>query len=118
MLSNFRKRENDSDFQNSGDLILSTHLCHNSFSKAFTWIYLELFVCGPYQRNYLMPQKGFTLLRIILTIAFALPAFIFSEVVPDVQPLNHTLIRMVLSFWFGLLGYGLFPNLSKLTTLT
>ncbi len=53
------------------------------------------------------------ILRLILAIVSALIAFIFSEVIPDLQPLNHTLLRVVVTLWFGLMGYGLFPDLAK-----
>lgn len=56
------------------------------------------------------------LLRLVLAVIFALPAFIFSEVVPDLQPFNHTLIRVVITVWFGLLGYGVFPELAERIT--
>lgn len=52
-------------------------------------------------------------LRILLAIAFALPAFIFTEVVPDLPPFNHTFLRIVVTVWFGLIGYGVFPDIAR-----
>lgn len=56
------------------------------------------------------------LLRIVLAIVFALIAFIFSEVVPDLPPFNRIFLRIVITLWFGLMGYGLFPDLAKLVS--
>lgn len=56
------------------------------------------------------------LLRLLLAIIFALPAFIFSEVVPDLKPFNHNMLRVIITFWFGLLGYGVFPELAERLT--
>lgn len=58
------------------------------------------------------------ILRIVLAIVFALTAFIFSELIPDVPPFNHTFLRIIITMWFGLLGYGLFPDFAKLVTTT
>lgn len=55
-------------------------------------------------------------LRLILAVVFALVAFIFSEVLPDIPPFNHILLRVAITVWFGLLGYGLFPDLAKVVT--
>lgn len=57
-------------------------------------------------------------LRIILAIVFALIAFIFSEVVPDIPPFNRIFLRIVITTWFGLMGYGLFPDLAKIVSTT
>ncbi len=56
------------------------------------------------------------LLRIILAVVFALVAFIFSEVVPDVPPFNRNILRSIITVWFGLMGYGLFPDLARIVT--
>ncbi len=53
-------------------------------------------------------------LRLVLAVVFALTAFIFSEVVPDVPPFNRIFLRIIITIWFGLMGYGLFPDLAKL----
>lgn len=52
-------------------------------------------------------------LRIILAVVFALVAFIFSEVIPDIPPFNHILLRVAVTVWTGLVGFGLFPDLAK-----
>lgn len=57
------------------------------------------------------------ILRLLMAVAFALPAFIFTEVIPDVPPFNRTLLRIAVTAWFALLGYGLFPDLAKIITL-
>ncbi len=57
------------------------------------------------------------ILRLVLALVFALPAFIFSEVVPDFPPINHTLIRVMITLWFGLLGYGLFTEIARIITV-
>jgi uncharacterized protein YacL len=56
------------------------------------------------------------LLRIILAVIFALVAFIFSEVIPDIPPFSHMVLRAVVTLWFGLMGYGLFPDLARIVT--
>jgi uncharacterized protein YacL len=58
------------------------------------------------------------LLRLIMAVTFALPAFIFSEVIPDIPPFNPTFMRVIITVWFGLIGYGLFPDLAKVVTNT
>lgn len=55
-------------------------------------------------------------LRLILAVTFALIAFIFSEVIPEIPPLNHTFLRIIVTVWFGLIGYSLFPDLAKALT--
>lgn len=55
-------------------------------------------------------------LRLVLAVVFALPAFIFSEVVPDVPPFHKTLLRVAITIWAGLIGYGLFPELARFVT--
>lgn len=52
-------------------------------------------------------------LRVLLAILFALPAFIFSDVVPDVPPFHRSIIRLAITTWFALLGYGVFPDLAS-----
>jgi uncharacterized protein YacL len=52
-------------------------------------------------------------LRLILAIIFALIAFIFSEVVPDIPPFSRNILRMFVTIWFGLLGFGVFPDVAK-----
>lgn len=56
------------------------------------------------------------ILRIVLAIVFALIAFIFTEVVPDLPPFNKITLRIVITLWFGLMGYGLFPDLAQLVS--
>lgn len=55
-------------------------------------------------------------LRLVLAVVFALTAFIFTEVVPDIPPFNRIFLRMVITVWFGLMGYGLFPDLAKIVS--
>lgn len=55
-------------------------------------------------------------LRLLLAIIFALAAFIFSEVVPDIPPLNRNVLRLVITIWFGIVGYSLFPDLARALT--
>src|SRR3989344_2322131 len=55
-------------------------------------------------------------LRIVLAVVFALTAFIFTEVVPDIPPFNRIFLRIVITLWFGLMGYGLFPDLAKIVS--
>lgn len=57
-----------------------------------------------------------TFLRLVLAIIFALTAFIFSEVIPAIPPLDHTFLRVVITIWFGLIGFSLFPDLAKIVT--
>lgn len=57
------------------------------------------------------------ILRMILALIFALVAFIFFEVIPDIPPFNHTLLRLIATFWFGLMGYGLFPDLARIISV-
>lgn len=52
-------------------------------------------------------------LRLVLAVVFALTAFIFTEVVPDIPPFSRIFLRIVITVWFGLMGYGLFPDLAK-----
>jgi uncharacterized protein YacL len=56
-------------------------------------------------------------LRLVMALIFALVAFIFSEVIPDIPPFNHTMLRLVMTFWFGLMGYGLFPDLARIVSV-
>ena len=53
------------------------------------------------------------ILRLILATVFALIAFIFSEVVPDLPPIHKSILRVSITIWFGLLGYGLFPDIAR-----
>ncbi len=55
-------------------------------------------------------------LRAVLAIVFALTAFIFSEVIPDIPPFNRTVIRIIITLWFGLIGYTVFPDLARALT--
>lgn len=57
-----------------------------------------------------------TVLRIVMAVIFALTAFIFTEVVPDLPPFSHSFLRITITVWFGLMGYGLFPDLARVTT--
>lgn len=55
-------------------------------------------------------------LRLVLAVVFALVAFIFSEVVPDLPPLSHVLIRTIITVWAGLMGFGVFPDVARMIT--
>ncbi len=55
-------------------------------------------------------------LRLFLAISFALIAFIFSELLPDIPPINHNVLRVIVTLWFGLVGYSLFPDMAKSLT--
>lgn len=57
-------------------------------------------------------------LRLVLAVIFALTAFIFTEVVPDIPPFNRIFLRIAITIWFGLMGYGLFPDLAKVVSTT
>lgn len=57
-------------------------------------------------------------LRLVLAVVFALTAFIFTEVVPDIPPFNRIFLRIVITLWSGLMGYGLFPDLAKIVSTT
>lgn len=56
------------------------------------------------------------ILRLILAVTFALTSFIFSEVIPDLPPFDHTIIRVLVTVWFGFIGFSLFPNLARRVT--
>jgi uncharacterized protein YacL len=66
-----------------------------------------------------LPRKWNLLLiiRIIFAVTFALTAFIFSELIPDIPPLSHNLLRIIITVWFGLVGYGLFPDIARAVTI-
>lgn len=51
-------------------------------------------------------------LRLIIAIPFALIAFIFSELIPDLPPFNRIFIRITITVWSGMMGYALFPDIS------
>lgn len=53
------------------------------------------------------------ILRLVLALIFALTAFIFTEVMPDIRPLPKNFLRVMITIWFGLLGYGVFPDLAQ-----
>lgn len=55
-------------------------------------------------------------LRLILAIIFALTAFIFSEVIPEVAPFNRTFLRLLITLWFGIIGYTVFPDIARVVT--
>lgn len=57
-------------------------------------------------------------LKLLLALIFALTAFIFSEVVSDIPPFSNRVLRVIITAWFGLMGYALFPNFAKLVTTT
>lgn len=52
-------------------------------------------------------------LRLVLAVVFALIAFIFSELIPDIPPFSHIFLRVIVTVWFGLIGFGLFPDIAK-----
>ncbi len=56
------------------------------------------------------------ILRLILAIIFALTAFIFSDVLPEFHGINHVAIRLLVTLFFGVLGFGVFPDLAKIIT--
>lgn len=56
-------------------------------------------------------------LRLILAVVFALIAFIFSELVPDLPPFSHIFLRVTITVWFGLMGFGLFPDIARRASL-
>ena len=58
------------------------------------------------------------ILRLILAIVFALTAFIFSELIPDIPPFSHTFLRLTITVWFGLMGFGLFPDIARRASLS
>lgn len=58
------------------------------------------------------------ILRLVLAVIFALTAFIFSEVVPDIPPFHHNLLRIIITVWSGLIGYGIFPELARAVTVS
>ena len=37
---------------------------------------------------------------------------------PDIPPFNRIFLRIVVTVWFGLMGYGLFPDLAKIVSTT
>lgn len=70
-----------------------------------------------------MPKYRFRLsinfmLRLTLAFLFALCAFIFSEVIPDLPPFNHNFIRVAITIWSGMLGYGVFPDLAQKVSIS
>lgn len=56
-------------------------------------------------------------LRLVLAVSFALIAFIFSELIPDIPPFSHIFLRVIITVWFGLIGFGLFPDIAKRVSL-
>lgn len=56
------------------------------------------------------------ILRLVLATIFALIAFIFSELVPEIPPIHKNIMRVSITVWFGLLGYGIFPDLARAMT--
>lgn len=56
------------------------------------------------------------ILRLVLATVFALIAFIFSELVPEIPPIHKNIMRVSITVWFGLLGYGIFPDLARAIT--
>lgn len=57
------------------------------------------------------------ILRMVLALGFALVAFIFTELVPDVAFINHDIIRLLITVFFGLVGFSIFPDLARRTSL-
>ena len=78
----------------------------------------KVFPFGERVTDSFLPPGGFKnvtwVLRLFLAIVFALTAFIFTEVVPDIPPFNRIFLRIIITLWFGLMGYGLFPDLAKI----
>jgi uncharacterized protein YacL len=52
-------------------------------------------------------------LRLILAVVFALVAFIFSDLIIEIPPFSKPILRMFITVWFGLLGFGVFPDIAK-----
>lgn len=59
----------------------------------------------------------FLILRLVLALVFALVSFIFSEVIPDLPPFNHIFLRVVVTLFFGWIGFSLFPDVARKITL-
>lgn len=54
-----------------------------------------------------------------MAVTFALTAFIFSDLVPDFPPFHRSVVRISITIWAGLLGFGLFPDFAqRLTGIT
>jgi uncharacterized protein YacL len=52
-----------------------------------------------------------------LAVTFALVAFIFSELVPDLPPISHNTLRIVITVWFGVMGFSIFPDIARIVTI-
>ncbi len=61
--------------------------------------------------------KASIFLRVVTAIVFALIAFIFSELTPDIPPVSHNFLRVVITLFFAVLGYSLFPDLARIITI-
>lgn len=59
------------------------------------------------------------ILRLILAVAFATLAIIYSELLPPINGLNSFLLKTVITILIGLLGFAIFPELAtRVTTAT
>lgn len=65
-----------------------------------------------------MRARTSIVLRLTLAIVFALTVFIFSEIIPDIPPFGRIPIRIAVTIWAALLGYGLFPDLARWVSST
>lgn len=61
-----------------------------------------------------MPTK--LILRLVLAIVFATFAIIFSELIPPIGSINLFLIRALVTFLAGILGFAVFPELATQAT--
>lgn len=68
----------------------------------------------------LFPKEGnksvMFVLRIVLAIIFSLTAFIFSDVITEIPPFNRTFLRVLITLWFGIIGYTIFPDLARVVS--
>lgn len=105
--------------------IKDTSTTGGKFSQAFGsrrnryWKMNNTFFGGRTLNEVFTTSAGlWTLLRIIVAVIFALIAFIFTEVIPEMPPFGRNVLRILITLWFGLMGYGLFPDLARLITMS